>query len=303
VIAADDEHPVKYVCKQGDEIRALIKERDSGWIKTADDEKWEEEVWRWRSVDAGKLGEIADQPDACPIIDSQEDMPEGMRGGQSGFENGFWKMRSGRNIVRNAKWKDREGIWLCAPGQEPKLIIEGNYSALLVTPDGNHLVAVTSGDFFLGSLVRIDLRTKRMAKVETDQFYYPVTLAPGSGKVYFQGSRGEQPEHLLLDPASGRIEVVKGEFEPLGDQNLRPFQPVAGSREYWAAIPDSEKNLTRVGRYDARSFIFKPLMEIPEISFTSDNMWVDETARRIYLAYNGHLLSLPLVVDQKSTGK
>jgi hypothetical protein len=23
-------------------------------------------------------------------------------------------------------------------------------------------------------------------------------------------------------------------------------------REYWAAIPDSEKNLTRVGRYDAR---------------------------------------------------
>jgi hypothetical protein len=32
-------------------------------------------------------------------------------------------------------------------------------------------------------------------------------------------------------------------------------------------------------------------------------MWVDETARRIYLAYNGHLLSLPLVIDEKLSGK
>jgi len=107
----------------------------------------------------------------------------------------------------------------------------------------------------------------------------------------------------LLDPASGKLEVLKGEFEPLGDQDFRPLQPVAGSREYWAAIPDSEKNLTRVGRYDTRAFSFKPLMEIPEIYFTSEMMWVDEAAHRIYLAYNGHLLRLPLAVDQKSSGK
>jgi hypothetical protein len=44
-------------------------------------------------------------------------------------------------------------------------------------------------------------------------------------------------------------------------------------------------------------------MEIPEIYFTSEMMWVDEAARRIYLAYNGHLLRLPLSVDQKSSGK
>jgi len=86
-------------------------------------------------------------------------------------------------------------------------------------------------------------------------------------------------------------------------QNLRPLQPVAGSQEYWAAIPDSEKNLTRVGRYDTRAFSFKPLMEIPEVRFTSEAMWVDEAAKRIYLAYNGHLLRLPLVVDQKSSNK
>jgi len=299
-LATDDKHPVKYVCKQGDEIRALVKEKDSGWNETAGDRMWEEEVWRWHSVVNNKLGEIADQPDACPILDTQEDMPEEMRNGQHDFENGLWKMRSGRYFVRAGWWenKNQEGLWLCAPGAEPKLIVEGDYSAPLVTPDGNYLMAVRSG-----ALVRIDIRGKRAPKVETDHVHDPMTLVPGSGNVYFQVNRGEQTEHMILDPASGKLESVQGDLEPLGHQNLRPLQPVAGSQEYWAAIPDSEKNLTRVGRYDARAFSFKPLMEIPEVRFTSEAMWVDEAAKRIYLAYNGHLLRLPLVVDQKSSNK
>jgi len=152
-------------------------------------------------------------------------------------------------------------------------------------------------------LVRIDIRGKQAPKVETDHVQDPLTLVPGSGNVYFQGNHGEQTEHMLLDPASGKLEAVKGDLDPLGHQKFRPLQPVAGSQEYWAAIPDSEKNLTRVGRYDARAFSFKPLMENPEIFFTSDEMWVDETVRRIYLAYKGHLLRLPLASDQKSSGK
>jgi len=302
VLAADDKHPVKYVCKQGDEVRALIKEKDSGWNETAGGRKWEEEVWRWRSIVNNKLGEIVDQPDACPILDAQEDMPEEMREGRHSLESYLWKIRSGRNFVRAGKWKDQEGLWLCAPGQEPRMIVEGNYSALLVTPDGNHLVAVKR-DLHFNTLVRIDIRKKQVTKVETDDFNDPITLAPGAGKVYFQRHREEQDENLLLDPASGKLEVVKGEFGPLGHQNSRPLQPVSGSSEYWAAIPDSEKNLTRVGLYNTRAFSFKPLMEIPEINFTSDNMWVDEAAQRIYLAYNGHLLRLPLAGDQKSSGK
>ncbi len=301
VIAADDKHPVNYVCKQGDEVRALVREKDSGWNETNGERKWEEEVWRWRSVVNNRLGEIADQPDACPILDAQEDMPEEMRRDRRRLESGLWKIRSGRHFVRAGKWGDQEGLWLCAPGQEPKLIVEGEYSGPLVTPGGNHLVAVRGPH--PGALLRIDIRKKRATKVETDDFHYPITLAPGSGKVYFQRYYGEQAENLLLDPASGKLEVVKGEFEPLSHQNSRPLQPVAGSREYWAAIPDSEKKWTMVGRYDARAFRFKPLMEIPEIYFTSEMMWVDEAAQRIYLAYNGHLLRLPLAVDQKSSGK
>jgi hypothetical protein len=300
-LATDDKHPVKYVCKQGDEVRALVKEKDSGWSESAGGRKWEEEVWSWRSLAYNKLDKIADQPTACPILDTQEDMPEEMRKGRHGPESDLWKIRSGRHFVRSGKWRDREGLWLCASGQEPKLIVEGEYSGPLVTPDGNHLVALSGPHS--GALVRIDIHKKRATKVETGDSHYPITLAPGSGKVYFQRYYGEQTENLLLDPTSGKLEVVKGEFEPLSHQNSRPLQPVAGSREYWAAIPDSEKKLTRVGRYDARAFKFKPLMEIPEIYFTSEMMWVDEAAQRIYLAYNGHLLRLPLAVDQKSSGK
>jgi hypothetical protein len=297
VIAADDRHPVKYVCKQGDEFRALVREKEWGWTETNGERKWEQEVWRWHAITNDKIGEAADQPDPCPILDTQEDMPEEMRKGRPGVENGLWKIKSGRYFVRSGKWKDREGLWLCAPGAEPKLIVEGEYSDPLVTPDGNYLVTVRDR-----ALMRIDIRRKQVMKVETANFYF-LSLAPGSSKVYIQQHREGQTEYLLLDPANGKLEAVKGEFDPLSHQNSRPLQPVAGSREYWAAIPDSEKNLTRIGRYDTRAFSFKPLMEIPAIRFTSDDIWVDESAGRVYLAYKGHLLRFPLATDQKSSGK
>ncbi|HKS39100.1 MAG TPA: hypothetical protein VJX74_00695 [Blastocatellia bacterium] len=96
----------------------------------------------------------------------------------------------------------------------------------------------------------------------------------------------------MLDPATGISEAVKGEFAPLNHQHERQLQPVANSREYWAAIPDFKTNKTRVGRYDAQAFKFTLIIELPEIAFTSANMWVDESANRLYITYNGHLLML-----------
>src|SRR5499426_1908372 len=91
-------------------------------------------------------------------------------------ESGLWKIRSGRHFVRAGAWKDQEGLWLCAAGREPKLIVEGEYSELLVTPDGNYLAAVRGPR--RSALLRIDIRKKHVTKVETDNFDYPITLAP-----------------------------------------------------------------------------------------------------------------------------
>ena len=67
-----------------------------------------------------------------------------------------------------------------------------------------------------------------------------------------------------------------------------------GANEFWAAISDSDKNQTQVGRYDLKDFSFKPIMLIPHIAFDSMAMWVDESNEKLYLVYEGQLLRLPL---------
>jgi hypothetical protein len=39
----------------------------------------------------------------------------------------------------------------------------------------------------------------------------------------------------------------------------------------------------------------------PAIMFWSENAWVDEPEGRVYVAYKGHLLSLPLVFESDKT--
>ncbi|QYO63100.1 hypothetical protein [Leptolyngbya sp. 7M] len=62
--------------------------------------------------------------------------------------------------------------------------------------------------------------------------------------------------------------------------------------EFWAAMPNEEKNETLVGLYDAGVFGFRPVLRVPKIIFDSLDMWVD--GGRVYFAYRGHLLSAPL---------
>jgi hypothetical protein len=174
-----------------------------------------------------------------------------------------------------------------------RAVREGTYFSLIVIPDWNWLVAQKI-ETDIPEIVRIDLRTNKETKVRTDDFNYLITVVPASGKILFSRPRGDEEEHVLWDPASGEMEIVKGEFKPLEDQTVRKLQSVAGSSEYWAAIPDEENNRTTIGRYDAQKFVFKPIFVLPEISFGSMNMWVDEGAKRIYIVYEGHLLRVPL---------
>lgn len=62
--------------------------------------------------------------------------------------------------------------------------------------------------------------------------------------------------------------------------------------EFWAAIPDSEKNETQVGIFNEKNLSFKPLLTIPKIKFDSMNMWID--AGKVYFVFKGHVLSLPM---------
>ena len=73
-----------------------------------------------------------------------------------------------------------------------------------------------------------------------------------------------------------------------------PFTQPKMPDEFWAAIPDAEKNETQFGVYNTKTLAFKSLVKLPQISFDSMNVWVDEKESKIYSVYEGHLLRLPL---------
>src|ERR1041385_2844851 len=110
----------------------------------------------------------------------------------------------------------------------------------------------------------------------------------------------DRPEFYLLTPITGETRIVSGEFAPLLQEGKRFLQATGKTDEFWAALPDAPKDQTQVGRYNAKTFSFNPVLTIPHISFDSLAMWVDEKRGKIYIAYKGQLLSIPLqAIDER----
>lgn len=74
----------------------------------------------------------------------------------------------------------------------------------------------------------------------------------------------------------------------------RFLQSTGEPDQYWAAIPNETKNQTVVGRYNLKDFSFKPVPTVPQISFDSMSMCVDEKEGKLYLVYKSQVLRLPL---------
>ena len=105
--------------------------------------------------------------------------------------------------------------------------------------------------------------------------------------------------NYLLDPETGTVQQVKGEFSPLREIFPRELEPTGNPNEFWAAIPDSQKTVTKIGRYDSRNFIFKPLIELTGLKLNYSDFWVDANSGKIWLTYRGQLLRLPLPAQMK----
>src|SRR5262249_34550552 len=149
-------------------------------------------------------------------------------------------------------------------------------------------------------IVRIDAKTYREYKVTelAREDVRAVTEITGLGKVVISHGEWDEPEkqtYSVLTPSTGALDIVKGEFRPLIQQSYRPLQSINNSPAFWAAIADEKSKKTVFGRYDAKSFSFTPLIELPDIQFNSMQMWVDDSSKQNYVAYNGHLLRLPLL--------
>ena len=211
-----------------------------------------------------------------------------------------------------------DGLWRQSVGQKAVRISgeQGAYANPLVTPDGKWVVAArTDSDWSKPNyVVRFNLQTGREYQVSVPPAddVEPVTCLPAHGKVLIRRARDSYqpaghnavgpaaPEYYLLDAATGRTQLTSGVFDPLLQEGNRFLQPTGNPDEYWAALPDQEKNQTRVGRYNLKDFSFKPTLSLSHIVFDSMSMWVDETQAKLFLVYRGHLLRLPLPVGPQS---
>jgi hypothetical protein len=208
-----------------------------------------------------------------------------------------------------AKYGADRGIWKASPGTEPAKIIDGMFSDPVVSPDGKWMVAMklSSGEGkYNRRLIRYNLQTGKEFPVNLPQngFGAPLAYIPAHAKVLLgsegnDGERGLGGRNYLLDPETGTVQLAQGEFRPLARGQSRMPQWTGTPNEFWAAIYDSRKRVTRFGRYDTKAFSFAPLLELPELQLASDNIWVDVAAGKVWLNYRGQLLRLPLPARSK----
>ncbi|MEZ5425008.1 MAG: hypothetical protein R2747_01975 [Pyrinomonadaceae bacterium] len=331
VLWADENLKPKAVWKEGDDLRVLIADREkesqideeisrrnkideeNGFLdydqkrKRARERRAEREYehFGWRSFKDGRLGDRVEEPVEIPYLRdktafaSVEDLNSNDSIWQAGYEN--FEIRTGFNYDTYGLWKvDRSGSSRIAAGWfGGDVFVSGDWAVAAKT-DENWAVP--------NYVVRVDLKTGKEYKIDlppADNFY-PVALVPAHNKVLLYRASDERtqkkksnpspktPEFYLLDAATGKTELIAGEFRPLIDQTFRSLQPTGKPDEYWAAIYDEAKNKTEIGRYNVRRFDFKSVLTVPEINLGSMDIWVDEKEGRIYIVYQGQLLSVPL---------
>ena len=254
------------------------------------------ENFAWYKFADGKLAGVTDQPAQIEYVTKYD--------GSVHSKQGQWKSRTATFEIR----ADSEGLYKFANGRTTK-IHDGYYSKPVVSPNGRWAIVTKYADEEGMKLMRVNLLTKKEIAVEVEDFprFIALTPIPGINKILVLGTNysadgeGEEEteedlesngEFYLLDAETGVIQKAKGELRPLAQQNFRPLQTNGKADEFWAAIPDAEKESTSVGVYNAKTLGFKSILTIPQIEFNSMQMWID--ADKIYFVYQGHLLDLPL---------
>lgn len=312
---------VNDVWQQGDDLRvfterepteAEIKERTSDDDNDLDDETEKEQSARrqaallrarfsWRKFSNGKIGDITEPPKVYETFDSSKFSLESQDESRSSSDLRFLPPDS-IIIARNF-----DGLWKQVSGARPVRVSEkGAYADPVVTPDGKWVVVAKTDDHWgiPNYIVRFNVETGREFRInlEPGEDFRPLIFLPSQQKILLRRVKHEDlmtgksdaPEYFLLTPDTGETQSVSGEFAPLVREGNRFLQATGKPDELWAAIVDEAKNQTKVGRYNLKTFSFTPELTIPHIHFDSMSMWVDEKHGKIYLAYKGQLLSIPL---------
>jgi hypothetical protein len=308
VLYEDETLKVKDVWQRGDEIRIFVVREETEEQNPAPSTPSSS----WRKLKGNPLARDAGSTTTAPDGYSTFDETRFPRDENDDSEHDDRQVQmitpDAILIARNF-----DGLWKQVAGTKPVRISTGDddtYANPIVTGDGKWAVlSKADGDWSKPNyVVRFNLETGREFRVNiepADQFD-PIVYLPLHGKTllrrekddYYGMSREpvgpDKPEYYLLDPQTGAVQTITGVFEPLLQEGKRFLQPTENPNEYWAAIPNATKDQTQVGRYNVKDFSFKSVLTVPQITFDSMSMWVDEKQGEIYLVYKDQLLRLPL---------
>jgi HEAT repeat protein len=295
VLLADKTQSAEMVCGAGGEIRVLIGEKETGYKPNSAAAAPE-----WREFSSGGPGGVTDDPPACRTASSISMV---IKNEWNDRHSPHGQMtQSGDAWVYSSLGTDA-GVWKYAPGTEPAKVLSGFYQHPLITPDGKWLVAlkrIMDEERMSWQLVRHNLKTGEEFPIIAPYSDYrpPCAFVAAHGKVLLCQRRSFDHDvgafNYLLDPETGIVQPVRGEFALLADGAARELQPTGKPNEFWAVIYSQQQRGSSFGRYDSKNFSFTPVVELPDLRLTSNDVWVDAVAGKIWITYQGQLLRLPL---------
>ncbi len=266
--------------------------------------------YAWRKIENGKLGAIVAAPPDANLSPEKINEIEGGEGYEEERENIAANRTRVGDVEIYAGYVEERGLWKLTESTAPSLIKAGWYFRPLGSADGKWIIAGKGDETFAQppSVARINLQTGKEYKINlppADKFY-PVAVVPSQNKILLYRAKAEYsriknnpspsaPEYYLLDAATGATQIVKGEFRPLVEKTSRPLKPTGNPNEFWAALYNEKTKATEIGRYETKTFSFKPTLQIPEINLSSADVLIDEKDAKIYFVYQGHLLALPFL--------
>jgi hypothetical protein len=289
------------VAQEGKELRVLV-----GDFSVELQRKREPFPYDWRIVEAGQLGSIVSAPavfaeyfEAAKSFSSIELLTSGVTA------TFLPQILPQQKVAYSAMPSGKEpGIWKVPFGGEPIRVRAGNYRGVVVTPDEKWLVTIKmltkENQPAVLTLVRLNLQTGAEQPISSpaNVQLWPRAFVPAQQQILLsdQGPFDSRPagNYFLLDPTTGKLQSVKGEFRPLLQTVKRTQQPTSKPNEAWASLYDDNKRATLIGRYNEANFTFAPILELPEMGSQIHDFWVDEAAGKIYFIHDGNLLRVPL---------
>lgn len=211
---------------------------------------------------------------------------------------------------------DKEGLWRVLQDGKIDFVLAGKMSTPLVSRDGKSIIVNRTDLKSWGHssyFARITLPAADVQRIDIPSANEMMPLLPTPEGVLVRRARADarglpgdwnfqgpdSPEHFLVDPGSGSVKKVEGNFAPLPNELTNPLQS-AGPGRVWTVATDWEKEKSTVGTFDLKRFTFTPVRDLPGLALRTNDIWVDERESKLYAVYRGDLLrfALPVKPDQ-----